>query len=113
MVGSSASDGVAGVLSAGFAGGGGIAASTLGGAGGRDDRGKAGGTAAEPALERIARGCVDQGDLDTGAAAVDLAQHRFKAETVASNVRLGPYLRIDRDHVALAARLHAETREEN
>ena len=48
----------------------------------RDHRRKAGGKAAEPALERIAPGGVDQRDLDAGTAAVDFAQHRFEAETV-------------------------------
>ncbi len=79
----------------------------------RDHRRKAGRKAAEPALERVAPGGVDQGDLDAGAAAVDLAQHRLQAEAVAANIRLGPDLRIDRDHIALAVRLDAEAREEN
>ena len=69
----------------------------------RDHRRKAGGKAAEPALERIAPGGVDQGDLDAGAAAVDFAEHRLQAEAVAANIRLGPDLGVDRDHVALAA----------
>ena len=79
----------------------------------RDHRREPGRKAAETAFERVAPGGIDQGDLDAGAAAVDLAQHGFEAETVAADVRLGPDLRIDRDHVALAARLHAEAREEN
>ena len=69
--------------------------------------------AAEPALERIAPGGVDQGDLDARAAAVDFAQHRLQAEAVAANIRLGPDLGVDRDHVALAAGLDAEPAEEN
>ena len=78
----------------------------------RDHRRKAGGKAAEPALERVAPGGVDQRDLDAGAAAVDLAQHGFEAETVAADVRFGPDLGIDRNHVALAAGLHAKAGKE-
>ena len=53
----------------------------------RDHRRQAGRKAAEPALERIAPGGVDQRDLDAGAAAVDLAQHGFEAEAVAADIR--------------------------
>ena len=56
---------------------------------------------------------VDQGDLDAGAAAVDFAQHRLQAEAIAADIRLGPDLGVDRDHVALARRLDAESAEEN
>ena len=76
----------------------------------RDHRRKAGGEAAEPALERIAPGGIDQRDLDAGAAVVDFAQHRLEAEAVAADVRLGPDLGIDRDHVALAARTGCRSR---
>src|SRR5205085_2874730 len=55
---------------------------------------------------------IDQRDLDAGAAAVDLPQHGLEAETVTADVRLGPDLGINRDHVALAARLHAKAGEE-
>ena len=78
----------------------------------RDHRRKACGKAAETALERVAPGGVDQRDLDAGAAAVDLSQHGLETETVAANIRFGPDLGIDRDHVALPARLHAEAGEE-
>ena len=74
---------------------------------------QAGRKAAEPALERVAPGGIEQGDLDAGAAAVDVAQHRLEAEPVAADVRLGPDLRVDRNHVALAIRLDAEAGEED
>src|SRR5205823_6977970 len=64
------------------------------------------------AVDAVAPGGIDQRDLDDGGAAVDLAQHGVEAEAVPADVRLGPDLGIDRDHVALAARLHAEAGEE-
>ena len=72
-----------------------------------------GGEAAEPALERVAPRGIDQGDLDAGAAVVDLAEDGLEAETVAANVRFGPDLRVDRDHVALPAGLDAKAGEED
>ena len=48
----------------------------------------------------------------SGASAVDLSQHGLEAETVTANVGFGPDLGVDGDHVALAARLHAEAGEE-
>ena len=44
----------------------------------RDDRRKAGRKTAEPSLEWIAPASVEQGDLDAGAAAVDVAQNRSR-----------------------------------
>src|SRR4029077_14774664 len=79
----------------------------------RDHRRQAGGKAAEPALVWIASGSVDQGDLDAGAAIVDLVEHRLQAEAVAADVRLGPDLSIDRDQVALAVGLDAKAAEED
>src|SRR5882757_10370200 len=75
----------------------------------RDHRGEASGKTAETALERVAPRGVDQCDLDAGAAAVDFAEDRFQADAVAANIRLGPDLRIDRDQVALAGGLNAES----
>ncbi|MGY4448691.1 hypothetical protein ACVWZR_003351 [Bradyrhizobium sp. i1.3.1] len=79
----------------------------------RDDRRQAGREAAEPALEGIAPGGVDQRDLDARATGIELAEHGLQAETVAADVGFGPDLRVDRQHVALARRLDAETAEED
>jgi len=46
--------------------------------------------------------------LTPAATAVYLAQNRLEAETIAAHIGFGPDLAIDRDHVALAARLHAK-----
>jgi len=80
---------------------------------GCNDRRKAGGETPEPALPWIAPGGVDQRDLDAGTAVVDFAQHRFQAEAVAADIWLGPDLRVDRNHVALAIGLDAKAAEED
>src|SRR5207245_7450432 len=74
---------------------------------------EAGREAAEPALERVAPGGIDQRDLDAGAAGVELAEHGFEADAVAAHVGFGPDLRIDRQQVALPRRLDAEAAEEH
>ncbi|MGY3471581.1 hypothetical protein ACVW0I_008452 [Bradyrhizobium sp. LM6.11] len=69
--------------------------------------------AAEPALERVAPGSIDERDLDSGAAGVELAKHGFEADAVAAHVGFGPDLRIDRQQIALPRRLDAESAEEH
>ena len=74
---------------------------------GGGDRREAVGEGAEAALIGIAAAGVDHDQLGAGALFLDRVQHGFDADAVAAHVGFLPDLGIDRDHVALAAGLHA------
>ena len=74
---------------------------------GADDRREAVGEGAEAALIGIAPGGVDHDELGAGALFLDRVEHGFDADAFAPHVGFLPDPGIDRDHVALAAGLHA------
>ena len=79
---------------------------------GRGDRREAVGEGAEAALIGVAPGGVDHDELGAGAALLHHVEHGFDADALAAHIGFLPDRGIDRDHVALAAGLHAVAAEE-
>src|SRR6202012_4445895 len=67
---------------------------------------------AEAALIGIAAGGGDHDELCAGAALLHHVEHGFDADALVAHVAFLPDRGIDRDHVALAAGLHAIAAEE-